>query len=103
MDREFRVVDEDGSEAALRGVRREEWDGLGSECPRCGATEYRHFTVSGGRYETRNGAVVRRSEYWDSERRLYTECLGCGAALFKHPAFDLLYGCGDDEDGGIQF
>lgn len=103
MAREFRVVDEEESDVVLRGIRCEEWDGLGSVCPRCGATEYRHFTASGGRYGTRDGAVVLRSDYWDSRRHLLTACLDCELVLYKHPAFDLLYECWDDEDGAIQF
>lgn len=104
MDHEFRVVDESGSREVVRGVRRDDWGGLGADCPRCGATEYRHFIASGGRYGMRDGAVVRRAEYWDSGRRLFTECLDCELVLYKHPAFDLLYGSGGgDRDGAVQF
>lgn len=103
MDRQFCVVGEDGTDTVINGVRNDEWDGLGSACPRCDATEYRHFTASGGRYGTRDGAVVLRSDYWDSERRLFTECLDCELVLYKHPAFDLLYGRGDGGNGAFQF
>lgn len=103
MDRELRVVDEEGSESRIRGVRQPEWDRIGTPCPDCGARNVRHFNADGGRYGTRNDAVVRRSGYWDAHRTLLTQCLNCTLVLYKHPAFDLLYDLEGDNDAAMDF
>lgn len=100
MDRELRVIDEGGAESRLEGVRRPEWDGVGTRCPECGGDAVRHFSATGGRYGARDGAAVLRSEYWDARRTLLARCLGCGLLLYKHPAFDLLYDLDGDDDPG---
>lgn len=103
MDRELRVIDEQGSESLIEGIRRPAWDGVGVPCPDCGARRVRHFTCEGGRFGVRDGAVERRSGYWDSSRAIFTQCLGCRLVLFKHPAFDLLYDLDGEGNSVIDF
>jgi len=83
--------DSDGNERELTEKHHPEWEQLGDPCPECGTTEYRHFTAEGGRYGMQQDAVVRRSDYWEAERSLMTQCLSCKLVLYRHPAFSLLY------------
>lgn len=91
MEETFRVIAGDGSESQVERTKHPAWDQLGDPCPECGATEYRHFSTSGGRYGIQEGAVILRSDYWSTNRTLLTECLSCDTVLEKHPAFDLLF------------
>ena len=102
MNLELRVIDEDGDEFRIRGVDHPDWDGLGAVCPRCGAGEQRRFFAEGGRYGIREGAWVRRSDYWGSRTELLVACLGCNLVLYRHPAFELLYG-GEGDEGSLDF
>lgn len=90
MERELTVRDGE-YERSITGIEHAEWDGMGTPCPGCGSREYRHFETAGGRYGVRQGALVRRSDYWGTARNLYTQCLECDDVLYKHPAFDLLF------------
>lgn len=77
-------------------VIRADWEGLSEPCPECGTQEFDHFEVVGGHYGAFGAAVIERTDFWDAKRPLFTKCRGCGEALYKHPAFDLLFGSEDD-------
>jgi len=88
---ELVVIDCDGTEQTITATQHSDWDQLGDPCPECGATEYRHFRARGGQYGQTSETVVERTDYWDSQQSLLTQCLSCRSILQKHPAFDLLY------------
>lgn len=91
MERSIRVV-VDGQSFVITGLDRDEWDGLNDACPDCGGREFEHLSTAGGRYGVQEGTVVLRSELWDADRPLFTRCRECGEVLYKHPAFDLVFG-----------
>jgi len=96
MKRTLILRDSDGKERKINENRHPEWENLGDPCPECGTTEYRHFTAEGGCYGIKKDAVVRRSDYWGTERSLMTQCLSCELVLYRHPAFDLLYDASEE-------
>lgn len=97
MERNLRVV-ADSQSFVITGVVREGWDGLTDACPACGGREFEHVSTAGGRYGMRDGIAVLRSELWDADRPLFTRCRECGETLYKHPAFELLFG---PDSGGV--
>ncbi|WP_336022423.1 hypothetical protein [Halobellus salinisoli] len=99
MERAFRVT-ADGQSFTITDVEREDWTDMRDPCPACGGRAFDHVSTSGGRYESGETAVVRRADRWTAERSLFTGCRRCGAVLDKHPAFDLLFDRGGDDEGG---
>ncbi|WP_049985388.1 hypothetical protein [Halobellus rufus] len=97
MERSFRVRT-DGRSFTITAVDRDDWTDMRDPCPECASRAFDHVSTSGGRYELRAGAVVRRTDRWNADRSLHTSCRNCGAVLDKHPAYDLLFDRdGDDE------
>ena len=99
MERRLRVV-ADGLSVVITGIAREGWDGLTDACPACGGREFEHVSTAGGRYELQNGTAVLRSELWDADRSLFARCRECGEILYKHPAFELVFGPDADRVAG---
>lgn len=98
MDREFILIDESGEEQHITAIQHPEWEGMEEPCPECGEQEFRHFSSEGGRYGSHRGTVILRSDYWDTNRELLTQCLECDEVLYKHPAYDLLYQADSRDD-----
>ena len=98
MEEKFTISDSDGTQQELISKEHPEWNGLGEQCPECGETEYRHFRSEGIHLGLQNDALVQRTDFWDSNRTLLTQCMSCETVLEKHPAFDLLYDGDNDED-----
>ena len=86
-----RVIDEEGNEQTISGVRREDWEDLTDPCPECGGREFDHLSTSGGHYGAHDSTVVLRADFWDADHPLLTRCRDCRETLYKHPAFDLLF------------
>ena len=91
MNKEFVIMDETDQKQQITGIQHPDWESMEEKCPECGECEYRHFTADGGRYGLHQATVIMRSDYWDANRTLLTQCLSCDEILYKHPAFDLLY------------
>lgn len=91
MKQTFTLTNRDGDEQEITQIRHSEWGELGDPCPECGATEYRHFAAEGGRFGLQEKVVIQRSDYWETNRSLMTQCRSCGAVLYQHPAFELIY------------
>jgi hypothetical protein len=102
MDHEFIITDESGEERRIAAIRHPEWERMDEPCPECGEHEFRHFSSDGGQYGAHGGTVILRSDYWDTNRELFTQCLGCDAVLYKHPAYDLLYQREDSGDSIVS-
>lgn len=102
MELPFRVIRQNGTEHRIVGINRNDWQGLDDPCPNCGHHEFDHFTVSGGHYGPRGTAIIERTDFWDSKRRLFTRCRKCGEILYKHPAFDLLFDYDGNDDAQIE-
>ncbi|MFD1600463.1 hypothetical protein [Halobellus rarus] len=103
MELSIRVIDENGNEQTISGVKRENWENMTDSCPECGGREFNHFSTSGGHYGTNDSAVVLRSDFWDAERPLFTRCRDCREILYKHPAFDLLVNSDEDVEIPLDF
>lgn len=99
MRTEYTVTDATGQEQRLTEVQHPDWESLTEPCPECGGCEFRHFSSEGGHYASQNGTVIMRTEYWDADRTLLTQCRSCDEILYKHPAFDLLYETDATDDG----
>ena len=98
----MRMTDEDGKESEITGIDRDDWHGLSESCPECGSHEFDHFEVNGGHYGKHEETVIKRTDYWSGTRPLFTRCKSCDEVLFKHPAFELLFDMGDDNDTVIE-
>ena len=44
-----------------------------------------------------------RSDFWDADRSLFTQCRECREILYKHPAFNLLFPLDDSEETLLDF
>ncbi|WP_144050369.1 hypothetical protein [Halorubrum persicum] len=99
----IRVIDQDGTEQIITGIKRDDWENMNDPCPECGDVEFNHFSVSGGHYGSRDSAVVMRSDFWDADQSLFTSCRECREILYKHPAFDLLFSSEDSEGIPLDF
>ncbi|WP_139231265.1 hypothetical protein [Halostagnicola kamekurae] len=100
MSRSLRVIDEDGIEQEINGIKRDDWKNLNDPCPNCGGCEFNHLSTSGGHYGKRDTAIVMRSDFWNVDQPLFTRCRDCREILYKHPAFDLLF---EADDGNLGF
>lgn len=98
MESPIRVIGQDGMVREITGIDREGWDGINDSCPDCGGCEFDHFTATGGHFGRRGTAVIERTDYWDAKCQLFTRCRDCDEVLYKHPAFDLLFEYGDNDD-----
>ena len=99
----IQVIDQNGNEQTISGVKRDDWESMNDSCPECGGLEFNHFSASGGHYGSRDTAVVMRSDFCDADRSLYTRCRDCREILYKHPAFDLLFLSDDSEEIPLDF
>jgi len=95
MKQTVMLTDTDGQKRELTEKQHPAWDNLGDPCPECDATEYRHFTAEGARYGIHQDVVIQRNDYWGTDCSLMTQCLSCDVVLYRHPAFELLYGDSD--------
>lgn len=91
MEFSIRILDANGNERELSGVKRDDWEGMNDSCPECGGREFNHVLTSGGHYGLRDGAVVMRSDFWDIDQSLFTQCRDCREILYKHPAYELIF------------
>jgi len=103
MRLQIRVIRDDGTECIIEGIARDDWNSLHDRCPECGNREFDHFRASGGHYGPNENTVVERSDFWDAKLPLYTRCRSCREILYKHPAFELLYSVGDNDDVVLEF
>jgi len=99
----IQIIDGDGNEQTIFGVKREDWDDMNDPCPECGGIKFNHFSVSGGHYGTCGSAVVMRSDFWDADQSLFTRCHECCEILYKHPAFDLIFSSNDTDKNPLNF
>ena len=97
--RSFTLVDDSGDERTAELVTRDDWETMNDPCPECGEQEFVHYQTGGGRFGEFGGVIIERSDYGHATRALLTRCRECGAVLFKHPAFDLLFETEDTGDG----
>ena len=91
MKQQIRVIRENGVESRIERIDRDDWDGVDDPCPNCGTREFNHYTASGGHFGQQGTNIVERTDFWNSERKLFTQCRHCDEVLYKHPAFDLLF------------
>lgn len=71
-------------------IERDDWDGMANPCPECQGTEFDHIRYEGGHYGQYQGTVIQRTDYWDQQGSLYTQCKDCDEVLHKSPAYDIL-------------
>ena len=103
MDLSMRVIEDDGNEREIRGIKHNDWNDMNDPCPECGGREFDHISTSGGHYGPRETVIVMRSDFWSAEQSLFTRCRDCHEILYKHPAFDLLFNLDEDSTEALDF